>query len=142
VADSCCSGRCLECQVSINVVADSCCSGRCLECQVSVNVGENEGSELRGEWQVRHYSIWKIMHPAPHTFPPWGEWQVRHYSIWKTMLSVPHTFPPWGELLRGNSYLKVVQKVPKCDVTLLSIYSSDWSQKGKFNSCNIITLDV
>jgi len=45
-------------------------------------------------------------------------------------------------LLRGNSYLRVVQKVPKCDVTLLSIYNSDWSQKGKFNSCNIITLDV
>jgi hypothetical protein len=45
-------------------------------------------------------------------------------------------------VLRGNSYLKVVQKVPKCDVTLLSIYNSDWSQKGKFNSCNIITLDV
>ena len=38
--------------------------------------------------------------------------------------------------------LKVVQKVLKCDVTLLSIYNSDWSQKGKFNSCNIITLDV
>jgi len=48
-----------------------------------------------------------------------------------------------GVLLRGNSYLKVVQKVPKCDVTLLSIYNSDWSQKGKFNySKNIITLDV
>jgi len=43
---------------------------------------------------------------------------------------------------RGNSYLKVVQKIPKCDVTLLSIYNSDWSQKGKFNSCNIITLDA
>ena len=45
-------------------------------------------------------------------------------------------------VLLGNSYLKVVQKVPKCDVTLLSIDNSDWSQKGKFNSCNIITLDV
>ena len=45
-------------------------------------------------------------------------------------------------MLRGNSYLKMVQKVLKCDVTLLSIYNSDWSQKGKFNSCNIITLDV
>jgi len=49
---------------------------------------------------------------------------------------------PGGNVLRGNSYLKVVQKVPKCDVTLLSIDNSDWSQKGKFNSCNIITLDV
>jgi len=38
--------------------------------------------------------------------------------------------------------LKAVQKVPKCDVTLLSIYNSDWSQKGKFKSCDIITLDV
>jgi hypothetical protein len=38
--------------------------------------------------------------------------------------------------------LKVLQKVLKCDVTLLSIYNSDWSQKGKFNSCNIITLYV
>jgi hypothetical protein len=44
-------------------------------------------------------------------------------------------------VLRGNSYLKVVQKEPKYDVTLLSIYNSDKSQKGKFNSCNIITLD-
>ena len=42
-------------------------------------------------------------------------------------------------VLRGNSYLEVVQKVLKCDVTLLSNYNSDWSQKGKFNSCNIIT---
>ena len=38
--------------------------------------------------------------------------------------------------------LKVLQKVLKCDVTLLSIYNRDWSQKGKFSSCNIITLDV
>ena len=38
--------------------------------------------------------------------------------------------------------LKVVEKVLECDVTLLSIYNSDWGQKGKFNSCNIITLDV
>jgi hypothetical protein len=38
--------------------------------------------------------------------------------------------------------LKVVQTVLKCDVTLLSIYNSDWSQKGKFNSWNVITLDV
>jgi hypothetical protein len=44
-------------------------------------------------------------------------------------------------VLCGNSYLKVVQKEPKYDVTLLSIYNSDKSQKGKFNSCNIITLD-
>jgi len=44
--------------------------------------------------------------------------------------------------LSGNPYVKVVQKVPKCDVTLLSIDNSDWSQKGKFDSCNIITLDV
>jgi len=36
----------------------------------------------------------------------------------------------------------VVQTVLKCDVTLLSIYNSDWSQKGKFNSWNVITLDV
>ena len=35
------------------------------------------------------------------------------------------------ELLRVNSYLKGVQVVLKCDVTLLSIYSSEWSQKGK-----------
>jgi hypothetical protein len=27
----------------------------------------------------------------------------------------------------GNSYLEVLQKVLKCDVTLLSIYNSDWS---------------
>jgi hypothetical protein len=45
-------------------------------------------------------------------------------------------------LLHGNSYLQVVQKVLKCDVTLLSNNNSDWSQKGKFNSCNIITLDA
>ena len=40
--------------------------------------------------------------------------------------------------------LKLVQIfiTVKCDVTLMSIYNSDWSQKGKFNSCNIITLDV
>ena len=37
----------------------------------------------------------------------------------------------WGGVLRGSSYLKVVQKVPKCDVTLiLSIYNSDWSQRA------------
>jgi len=72
-----------------------CCSGGCIECHVSVNVGENEGSEPWGEWLVRHYSIWKTMLSAPHTFPPWGEWQVRHYSIWKTMLSAPHTLGEW-----------------------------------------------
>ena len=38
--------------------------------------------------------------------------------------------------------LIVVQKLLKCDVTLLSIYNSDWSQKGEFNPCNIITLDA
>jgi hypothetical protein len=38
VVDSICSGGCLECQVSVNVVADSCCSGGCIECQASVTV--------------------------------------------------------------------------------------------------------
>jgi len=47
-----------------------------------------------------------------------------------------------GMVLCGNSYLRVVQKVLNCDVTLLSTNTSDWSQKGKFNSCSIITLEL
>ena len=54
----------------------------------------------------------------------------------------PEAGPGGGECYVVTPTLKVVQKVLKCDVALLSIYNSDWSQKGKFISCSIITLDV
>ena len=54
--------------------------------------------------------------------------------------SQKHVSQP-ASLLHGNSYLQVVQKVLKCDVTLLSINNSDWSQKGMLYFC-LITLDV
>ena len=61
----------------------------------------------------------------------------------RTLGYSPRTAQPGGgECYVVTPTLKVVQKVLKCDVALLSIYNSDWSQKGKFISCSIITLDV
>jgi len=53
------------------------------------------------------------------------------WSLIRLMSFQKHVSQP-ASLLHGNSYLQVVQKVLKCDVTLLSNNNSDWSQKGIF----------